>query len=274
MILDLYFATPELLYAIPALLILGAVFTRFRAKNKLLSASRIVVFCLIIAAAANPYFVETHTVQSQKPSITILDDKTGSMDVFDPNVAMRVNSFADSQIRSFSGDSTPLGDKIIQNAQPGGTLLLVTDGNSNIGRPLADALALAKASNTTTFAISLAPVKDDASVEISGTNTAVLAGDYPFTVIVRSSGSYIGSLSVYADDKSIYSDKIVANKSASIKISHSFLETGNHILRATIDSDTQTVNNNYQKAIYVVPKPDVLLVSNIDSPLARDLNDL
>jgi len=76
MILDLYFATPELLYAIPALLILGAVFTRFRAKNKLLSASRIVVFCLIIAAAANPYFVETHTVQSQKPSITILNDKT------------------------------------------------------------------------------------------------------------------------------------------------------------------------------------------------------
>ena len=274
MILDQYYATPELLYAIPALLILGAVFTQFRAKNKLLAASRIVVFCLIIAAAANPYFVVTHTVQSQKPSITILDDKTGSMDVFDPNVAVRVNSFADSQIRSFSGDSTPLGEKIIQNAEPGGTLLLVTDGNSNIGRPLADALALAKASNTTTFAISQAPVKDDASVEISGTNTAVLAGDYPFTVIVRSSGSYIGSLSVYADDKSIYSDKIVANKSASIKISHSFLETGNHILRATIDKDMQTVNNNYQKAIYVVPKPDVLLVSNVDSPLARDLNDL
>ena len=34
------------------------------------------------------------------------------------------------------------------------------------------------------------------------------------------------------------------------------------------------MNNNYQKAVYVVPKPDVLLVSSIDSPLARDLHDL
>ena len=77
MILDLYFATPQLLYAIPVLLVLGAIFTKFRATNKLLSASRIVVLCLIIAAAANPYFVQTHTIQSQKPSITILDDKGG-----------------------------------------------------------------------------------------------------------------------------------------------------------------------------------------------------
>ena len=111
-------------------------------------------------------------------------------------------------------------------------------------------------------------------MEISGTNTAVLAGDYPFTVIVRSSGSYQGSLSVFADEKLIYSDKIVANGSSTIKISHSFLETGNHILRAAIDPDMQPVNNNYQKAIYVVPKPDVLLVSSTDSPLARDLHDL
>ena len=274
MILDLYFAMPELLWAIPLLAVLGLVFIQFRAKNKVLAASRLVVFCLIIAAAANPYFVETHTVQSQKPSITILDDKTGSMEVFDPDVAARVSSFADARVSSFSGDSTPLGDKILQYAQPGSTMLLVTDGNSNSGRPLGDALALARGSNTTVFAISLTPVKEDASVEISGTNTAVLAGDYPFTVIVRSSLSYSGPLSVYADDKLIYSDNIVANATASIKISHSFLETGNHILRASIAPDMQPLNDNYQKSIYVVPKPEVLLVSESDSPLAQDLNDL
>ena len=38
---------------------LGALFIRSRAKNRLLAASRLVVFCLIIAAAANPYFVQT-----------------------------------------------------------------------------------------------------------------------------------------------------------------------------------------------------------------------
>ncbi len=274
MIQDLYFATPELLWAIPFILLLGAVFIRTRAKNRLFAASRLLVFCLIIAAAANPYFVEVHTVQSQKPSITILDDRTGSMGIFDPDVAARVKSFVDAPLRTFSGDATPLGDRIVQYALPGSTLLLVSDGYSNSGRPLADALSLARASNTTTFALSLAPQRDDAGVEISGTNTAVLAGDYPFRVLVRSSKGYQGPLSVFADDKLIYSDTIVANTSASIKISHSFLETGNHILRATIAPDWQPINDNYQKAVYVVPKPQVLLISSGNSPLATNLNDL
>ncbi len=274
MILDLYFATPELLWAIPLLLLLGAAFIRTRARNKLFAASRLLAFCLIIAAAANPYFVEVHTVSSQKPSITILDDRTGSMSIFDSDVATRVKSWTDAPVRTFSGEATPLGDRIVQYALPGSTLLLVSDGYSNSGRPLADALALAKASNTTTFALSLAPQRDDASVEISGTNTAVLAGDYPFKVLVRSSRSYQGPLSVFADEQLIYSDTIVANGSASIKISHSFLETGNHILRAAIAPDLQPINDNYQKAVYVVPKPEVLLVSSSESPLSRNLNDL
>ncbi len=96
MILDLYFATPELLWAIPFILLLGAVIIRKRAKNRLFAVSRLLVFCLIIAAVANPYFVELHTVQSQKPSITILDDRTGSMGIFDPDVAARVKNFVDA----------------------------------------------------------------------------------------------------------------------------------------------------------------------------------
>jgi uncharacterized membrane protein len=274
MIQDLYFATPELLWAIPVLLVAGALFIRRRAKNRLFAASRLLILCLIVAAAANPYFVETHTVQSQKPSITILDDRTGSMSIFDGDIASRMQSLTNSPVRSFSGDATPLGDRIVQYATPGSTLLLVSDGYSNSGRPLADAIALARASNATTFALSLAPQRDDAGVEISGTNTAVLAGDYSFTAIVRSAESYQGPLSVFADDKLIYSDTVTANGSASIKISHSFLETGNHILRATIAPDGQPINDNYQKAVYVVPKPEVLLVSSSDSPLARNLYDL
>jgi uncharacterized membrane protein len=274
MIQDLYFATPQLLWAIPFILLLGAFIIRTRAKNRLFAASRLLAFCLIIAAAANPYFVEVHTATSPKPSITILDDRTGSMGIFDPDVAARVKSFVDAPLRTFSGDATPLGDRIVQYALPGSTLLLVSDGYSNSGRPLADALSLARSSNTTTFAISLAPQRDDAGVEISGTNTAVLAGDYPFRVLVRSSKGYQGPLSVFADDKLIYSDTIVANTSASIKISHSFLETGNHILRATIAPDLQPINDNYQKAVYVVPKPQVLLISSGNSPLATNLNDL
>lgn len=274
MIQDLYFALPELLWAIPLVLLLGVVLIRNRDKARLFAASRLLVFCLIIAAAANPYFVEVHTISSQKPSITILDDRTVSMGIFDPDIATRVESYVDAPLRTFSGDTTPLGDKIVQYALPGSTLLLVSDGYSNSGRSLEDALALARASNTTTFALSLDPQRDDAGVEISGTNTAVLAGDYPFKVLVRSSRGYQGPISVFADEKMIYSDTIVANNSASIKISHSFLETGNHILRAVIAPDGQPINDNYQKAVYVVPKPQVLLISSGNSPLATDLDDL
>ena len=271
MIQGLYFSMPQLLWLIPLLLIAGVLYIR-ASGGGWFAASRLAVFCLIVAAAANPYFVQTHTVSSETPSIVILDDRTGSMDVFDPGLAARIGALTGGRIRSFSGNTTPLGDKIIQNSLPGETLVLVSDGYSNSGRPLADALALAHASNTTIFAISQNPLKDDASVEISGTNTAVLGGDYPFTVIVTSSGSYRGPLLVYADDKLIYTGDVVANGTSSIKISHTFLDTGDHILRASIAPDFQHQNNNYQKAVYVVPQPNVLLLADNNSPLATDLS--
>ena len=273
MIEDLYFARPELLWSLAPILLLGAIYVR-HSRNRLFAATRLMAFCLIVAAAANPYFVQTHTVSSSQPSITILDDKTASMGIFDPAIADRIRGWTDAPVRSFSGETTPLGDKIVQHAVPGGSILLISDGYSNSGRPLADSLALARASNATTFALSLVPEKDDSSVEISGTNTGVLAGDYPFRVIVRSAKGYNGSLSVFADERLIYSDTVSSNASASIKISHSFLTTGNHILRASIDPDGQPINDNYQKAVYVVPKPEVLLVTNVSSPLAVSLKDL
>jgi len=107
LIQDLYFTTPELLWAIPALVIPGAIFIYARAKNKTLAASRLAVFCLLIAAAANPYFVQTHTVQSESPSIIVLDDRTGSMEVFDPDVATRVADFSKAQVRSFQETQLP-----------------------------------------------------------------------------------------------------------------------------------------------------------------------
>jgi uncharacterized membrane protein len=280
LIQGLYFSTPQLLWLIPVLLVAGLVYMRTRGGSRLLLASRMIVFSLIIVAAANPYFVETHTVRSVSPSITILDDQTGSMEVFDPDVAARLSQvLRGSQVRSFSGDATPLGDKIIQNSLPGETLVLVSDGQNNQGRPLDEALTLARASNTTVFAIDQQPIAGDSSVTIEGTNTAVLGGDYPFTVVVRSSDSYQGTLSVFADETLIYTDSIAGNGTSSIKISHAFLETGTHVLRASINMapDRLQVNNNYQKAVYVVPQPDVLLVSGESdgpSPLATVMQNL
>ncbi len=275
MIENIYFASPQLLWLLPVLLLPGLIYLILRAKNRSLVASRLAVLSLIIIAAANPYTITTQTVRSEQPSITLLDDKTGSMNIFDPNVAARLGQILNgAQIRSFSGDSTPLGDKILQYSTPGNALVLVSDGQNNKGRPLSDALTLAKASNTSLFAIQISPIISDSGVVIQGTNTAVIGDDYPFKVVINSSDRYEGTLSVYADDVRIYSDNIAANKTISIGISHTFRDTGAHILRASIAPDSQPVNDEYQKAVYVVPKPNVLLVSSTPSPLATDLAGL
>jgi len=269
----IYFSNPQILWAIPILLVAGIIYIFTRAKDKILAGSRLLVLCLILAAAANPYTVTMNTVQSAQPLITILEDKTASMSLFDPDVATRLNDvLPNSQVRSFSGESTPLGNKILQYSTPGSTLVLVSDGYSNKGLSLDDSLALAKASNTTVFAIQLDPIVTDASVEISGTNTAVAGSDYSFSVMVRSSGNYQGTLSTFADNQLIYKDSLSTNGTSSIKISHKFFSAGTHILRAELSSDAQPANNVYQKAVYVVPKPDVLLVSEGASPLSTVLS--
>jgi len=45
-------------------------------------------------------------------------------------------------------------------------------------------------------------------------------------------------------------------------------------LRAEIAPDYLPVNNQYQKAVFIVPKPEVLLVSEVSSPLSLVLSDL
>ena len=124
-----YFSNPQLLWEFPSSWLQGLSTPLSGPRTGFMAASRLAVFCLILAAAANPYIVATHVVQSSEPSITILADKTASMSVFDPDVATRLGGvLPNSQIRTFSGESTPLGDKILQYAAPGSTLVLVKTG--------------------------------------------------------------------------------------------------------------------------------------------------
>jgi hypothetical protein len=238
---DIFFSSPEILWAVPAIVLLGLVNLR-RSRDRILVISRILVLCLIAIALANPYVVATHTVESSRPSITFLDDQTDSMEVFDTSTADRLSQrFPDSQMRTITGNSTPWGDRILQYASQGSAVVLVSDGYSNKGRPLNEAVGLAKASNTTVFAISMVPDKVDASVTLEGTNTAVMGGDYPFTAVVRCSGPYDGTLNVFADDQVIYSGRVTTNSSSSIKISQRFLDYGHpcsascHLFRPPAD---------------------------------------
>ncbi|MCQ8902857.1 MAG: VWA domain-containing protein [Methanothrix sp.] len=270
----MYLQRPELLWLVPAVLAAGLLYTK-RTPRKLLVITRTLVVCLIIIALANPYTVTTHTKDVSRPRITILSDQTASMEIFDLKVAERLSGrIQDSQLRYFSGESTPLGDRIIQYMPQADSILLVSDGYSNSGRPLRDALLLARSSNVSVFAVEMKPEAKEAGIEISGSNIAVLDGDYPFKIVIRKSGSISGDLVVYADDLEIFRSSL-ESINESLRISHRFRSTGTHMLRAEIhpDEDHFESNNRYTKAVYVVPKPRVLLLGR-SSPLMDVLGDL
>lgn len=271
---EIYLQRPELLWFVPALLAAGILYTK-RTNRKLLVLTRTLVVCLIIIALANPYTVTTHTKDVSRPRILILSDQTPSMEIFNMNLAERLSErIPESQLRYFSGESTPLGDRIIQYMPQADSILLVSDGYSNSGRPLKDALLLARSSNVSVFAIEMIPQEKEAGIEISGSNIAVLDGDYPFRIVVRKSGSISGDLVVYADGLEIFRSSLESINEA-LRISHRFRSTGTHILRAEIypDEDHFESNNRYTKAVYVVPKPRVLLLGK-PSPLMDVLRDI
>jgi len=274
MIPGVFFSAPQALWTLPIVLLLALFFIK-RGKDRPLVISRALVACLLIVALANPYVIASQTQDVKRPRITFLADDTASTEIFDRGTATRLQAAVqDSQIRSFSGIETPLGDKVLQYSPMGETLVLVSDGYSNTGRPLKEALSLARASNTTVFAIQMEPVANDASVEISGTNIAVKGGDYPFTVVVRSAAPVDGTLTVYADDDSIYQGSLGDN--VSLKMSQKFATTGTHLLKAVISptDDIHSINNEYVKAVYVVPKPAVFLLAEDNSPLETVLGNL
>ncbi len=278
MIQGLYLTHAELLWALPFVLAAGLLYLR-RGKDRTLVASRTAVICLLILALANPYMIASHMESSKRPRIIVLDDRTESMAVFPAGVGEELkDAILDSQIRVFSGNFTPLGEEIVRNAPQGDAILLASDGYSNRGMRLEESLALARSSNVTVFALRMEPAFADSSVEISGTNTAVLGGDYPFTVIVRSAGGPPGGgLAVFADGERIYDQPLYGENTTSIKIPYAFRSVGSHILRAVISpaQDLHRANNEYQKAVYVVPKPNVLLITEeASSPLSEVLAEL
>ncbi|MEA1965963.1 MAG: VWA domain-containing protein, partial [Euryarchaeota archaeon] len=240
------------------------------------------VAALIIIALASPYTITTHTISDPNPSITVINDQSSSMDLFNRSVADAVcDSIHErnptSQIRSFSGDQSPIGDKILQYARGNDHIVLVSDVNSNYGRELADAVAVVSRSNTTAYVVTQTPARNDASVEIVGSKTVIIGNKNVFGIVVAQAGTHLlYELVVKVDDEVVYHSEIDQNERIKVlKIPHTFDTLGSHVLSAEIapkggGSDYRPANNVFKKAVYVVPKPEVLLITDVQSNL-RDI---
>ncbi|MBA1343386.1 MAG: hypothetical protein C5S52_07300 [ANME-2 cluster archaeon] len=278
---DILFVNKQVLYAIIPVIVIG-LYCLMKSRKKLLILSRMVVAALIIIALASPYTITTQTISDPHPSITVINDQSSSMDLFNRSVADAVcDSIHErnptSQIRSFSGDQSPIGDKIMQYARGNDHIVLVSDVNSNYGRELADAVSVVSRSNTTVYVVAQTPTRNDASVEIVGSKTVIIGNKNVFGIVVAQAGTHLlYDLVVKVDGEVVYQSEIDQNERIKVrKIPHTFDTLGSHVVSAEIapkggGSDYRSANNVFKKAVYVVPKPEVLLITDVQSNL-RDI---
>ena len=280
---DLLFGSKHVLYAIIPILVVGSYYLK-KSRKKVLILSRMIVATLIVIALASPYTLSTHTVTDPHPSITIINDQSSSMEIFNEPTAEAVcESIRErnptAQIRVFSGDQSPIGDKIMQYARGNDHIVLVSDANSNYGRELADAISVVSRSNTTVYVVAQTPARNDASVEIIGSKNVIIGNKNVFGIVVRQAGMHIlYKLVVKVDGKTVYQSEIDQNERIKVrKIPHTFDTLGSHLVSAEIipkGDDYVSSNNVFNKALYVVPKPNILLVTNEKSNLRDTVSDL
>ncbi|TRZ91142.1 MAG: VWA domain-containing protein [Methanosarcinales archaeon] len=237
----------------------------------LLVLSKLMIILLILLSIASPYSEEFTQGMTGQVDITLIADSTESMRIFPPSDTI-YNYFSNrtsAAIDHISGTRSSIGDTIIRNVKSGGSILLISDGNNNDGRSIQDAISFARDLNTSVYYIRQEPVKKDIGVSIDGDAVAVLGTEVSFSVNTRIVGDIEGDLKVWIDDKVIFSDRI--NRVKRIPLTYSFETAGSHTIKAelTVPDDEIPQNNVFYRSVHVVPRPNVLLVSDKESPLSK-----
>lgn len=249
----------------------------------------LVIFLLILALSA-PYSVEMNSPKTDQTRITLISDESASMDLLQKGVSKEVadelNTRVPVTVTTVSGIHTSLGDAIIQQASPENYVLVVSDGQSNSGTPVEEALSYCYKNNFPVSALIPRTVEEDLSVEIEGENEAVIDNKAFFRVNVRKSiedkMSYRVRITV--DHQKVVEKEITqAGRIESIEFNYTFETLGPHTVKATLHPASISVknldyfenNNQYMKSVYVTPKPKILLVTDEpNSPLANTMKEI
>ncbi len=240
-------------------------------KAILLVASKLVLISIILLSIASPYTEEFVQGMTGTADITIIADRTESMRLFPPpdEIYGYLSNRTPTAIDYISGTSSPIGDAIIRNVRQEGSILLISDGNNNDGRSIPEAVSFARSLNTSVYYLRQEPVKKDIGVSIEGDAVAFLDTQSGFNVNIRTTGDIEGDLKIWIDGKVIYSDHI--NGSKHIPLTYSFESVGSHEMKAELTAldDEFPQNNVFYRSVHVAPRPQVLFVSDEDSPLSQ-----
>lgn len=276
----------ELMLLIP-LAIFVIMGLRKKASKKHLFFHALVAFLLILALAA-PYSAEITSPKTNQSRITIISDESTSMELLQKgipeNISEKLNSKVPVTVTTISGSHTSLGDAIIQQASPDNYVLAVSDGQSNSGTSIEDALSYCYKNNFPVAGLIPPTLKEDLSLEIEGENELVIDNEAFFNLNIRKSTENKMSyqVRVTVDNQQVMEKEITqTGRIESINLNYTFKTLGPHTVKATLHPASISVksldyfenNNQYMKCVYVTPKPKVLFVTNEpDSPLANILN--
>ena len=136
-----------------------------------------------------PYTTVTQTISEKDPSLVLVQDQTASMDIFPKETGTELykalTANTPTTLIQLTGDKTSLGDTVTQYAGSGNQIVLVTDGNSNAGKSLVDALEFAKETHTPVYLVQPELKANDLSVEVLGDKTVIVDNQNEFEIVVR-----------------------------------------------------------------------------------------
>jgi uncharacterized membrane protein len=267
------FANPLILLLISPV-VLGGLYAIRRGVSKYLILSRVIILSLLIIALASPFTMGTTTVKDDAPRITVLTDQTMSMDLFKKDTGQiiyeAIKSKTPTTFKKFAGMTSPVGDEVIGAAE-NNNIVLISDGNTNYGKDLSDAITFVSKSGTRVFAVNQKLLHNDMSVEIAGAKNLILGNENVFNIVVRQAGENARyRLDVKIDDKPVSlpaesSNVVQTEKLKTIQFSYIFTTLGTHRVEAVItplSDDWFPTNNKFYKAVYVVPKPKMLAITD------------
>ncbi len=291
------------------LVIIPAVFLLYRyvreggmnRRKRIFIASRTVILSLLLLAIASPYSLRNIKEFRDAASVIFLYDVSGSMSIYPGEIRSRVDELYRSvkgrvgnltgypdavSIQYFSeGNRTEIGNVLYQNALKTDTksnlLVLISDGNNNYGRDAEDVASVLSGMNTTISAlIPNSAFRDIYLADIRGRKKVPAGTEYRIKVKVGKTGEGRADyqLNIYVDGKQVNSVNAFQDENMSSRdFVLSFTKRGPHKIVAEVvpkGEDYFPVNNIFLKAIDVVDKPHILVISDdSDSPLLRVLRE-
>jgi uncharacterized membrane protein len=245
-----------------------------RARRVMVVTRTIIIICLCIALAS-PYIQHEKIIEGD-PFIKLMVDNSTSMELFEtiaPDLAAKLEKRLTVETKTIATEErSDIGDAILNNLEPGQSVLLVTDGNSNFGADLGDVALFAGKLNATINAIQLTPKENDVGIAILGPSKTMADVDNTFTIVINHVGKKDPVHVVVTLDGATLLDEITADP---VKEITQKLSEGYHKMTAMIDTkDYFQQNNVFYKTIKVVPKPRILFVSDKESPMRTLLNEL